>query len=60
MTRQERRQQREYEIREELEFWKGVRSHDGYELEPESEYERELREELIDVRNQDEFGVPRY
>lgn len=54
-----KKQDREYEIKRELDFWQDVRTHLGHE-EPLSRYENELLDELDEIRNEDQFGIPRY
>lgn len=55
----DKRLKREFEIREELAFLRDTRTHLGVE-ECLGDDEFELLNELDDVRDEDEFGIPRY
>lgn len=58
-SRQERNRERARKIERELNQLRSQRTHLGFE-EPLGEDEFELEEELSDLRNCDEFGIPRY
>ena len=49
-----------YQIRKDLNFWKGVRSWEGYELSGPTQREFDLEDELERVENRDQYGIARY
>ena len=52
--------ERELELREEIDFWERVEETDrkfGY---PEGKKLKQLKDDLRDLRNEDQYGMPRY